>query len=428
MAADLAPAPFQQWTFEKRQSLENSPASERSEDFFDAEDKLRISPNMNEIRAALLEKTEPVYNHKEYLSSEEALSPVMDEPELSDTEELEEEVEMESEELTEVDLWEEIKVFALDIAITLSMQFVGRPKMVELHSLHSHDSDFHVAPLRFDSLPPKSERRTQVRASELPAYNSRFSGSSMDPLSPVTVTEFTNSPDTLHSRFSGSSYAESPTKTVHAEEVQDSSSYTESTKSSHRNVSIFSIENQNISANWTPPLSDISSESPTPSFLQSDPYEHTAPLKPTHSRVRSISSRFPKFSFGSKKEGRSEEEKVLKKERRNSFFRPATPTSIYDGISSMASRDSGRPSTAQAPPFIAPLQQSQSQRLHSRMVPRAADERADAIRLPPCPDNFSPPEPELLRSQTSFIAPVTRRPLGSPIKMRRRRSVLGMGY
>jgi hypothetical protein len=364
----------------------------------------------------------------------------MDEPELSDAEEVdevEEEVETEVEELTEVDLWEGIKVFALDIAISLSMQFVGSPKVIELHApLYSRDADFHVAPLRFDSLPPKSERRTSVRAQEAPALKSRFSGSSLDALSPTTVAELTDSPDTLHSRFSGSSYAdaESPTTTVNTEEHpkehkevdRNSSEYPESVKSSRRNGSIFSMANQNISANWTPPLSDHGSESPAASFLQTDPFE-TTKLKPTHSRGRSISSRFPKFSFGSKKESKADGEKLQKRDRRNSFFRPATPTSIYDGISSVASRDSARPITAQPPPFIAPLQTTPSQRALPRMVPRGANERAAPISLPPCPDDFSPPAPELLRSQTSFISPIARKPLASPVHMKRRQSMLGFG-
>jgi hypothetical protein len=435
MAADLAPAPFQPWSFDKAQSHQNSPASERSEDFFEAEEKLRITPTMNDIRAALAEKS-PVFNNKEYLSSEEALSPVMDEPELSDAEELgeqQEEVEMEVEELTEVDLWEGIKVFALDIAISLSMQFVGSPKVIELHApLYSRDADFHVAPLRFDSLPQKSERRTQVRAPEAHSLHSRFSGSSLDALSPTTVAELTDSPETLHSRFSGSSYADadSPTTTVHTEEhvedVRTSTEYPESIKSLRQTGSLFSMANQNNSANWTPPLSEQDSQSPSASFLQSDPFEASTKQRPTHSRVRSISSRFPKFSFGSKREARTDEEKLQKKERRNSFFRPATPTSIYDGISSMSSRDSAQAPPAQQTFFIAPLS-TPSQRTFPRMVPRGANERASPISLPPCPDDFSPPAPELLRSQTSFMPPIIRKPLGSPAHMKRRQSMLGLG-
>jgi hypothetical protein len=431
MAADLAPAPFQQWSFEKAQAREDSPVSDRSADFYDAEDKLRISPTMNEIRAAL-NATSPVFNNKEYLSSEEALSPVMDEePELSEAEELEEVVEIESEELTEVDLWEGIKVFALDIAITLSMQFVGPPKVIDLHMpSYSHDADFHVAPLRFDSLPPKSERRTQVRTLETPpVLTPRYSGSSLDALcSPSAVTEiFTDSPETLHSRFSGSSYTESPvqspTTAAPTKAIRSSSEYAESIKSLRRNGSIFSVAEQNISANWTPPLSEEETSSPASSFLQSDPFDSSSQPKPTHNRVRSISSRFPKFSFGGKKEGKTDEERAQKKDRRNSFFRPSTPTSAYDSMSPMASRDSIRSSESQ-PSFIAPLSTASMPR---RMVPRGADERASPISLPPCPDNFSPPSPELLRSNTIFAAPIIRKPLGSAAHMKRRRSMLGLG-
>jgi hypothetical protein len=431
MAADLAPASFQQWSFEKAQAHEDSPVSESSEDFYDAVDKIRIAPTMNEIRAALNEKS-PVFNNKEYLSSEEALSPVMDEePELSEAEEIEADVEIEPEELTEVDLWEGIKVFALDIAITLSMQFVGPPKIIDLHMpSYSNATELHVAPLRFDSLPAKSERRTQVRAPEAPVSSPRHSGSSLDALSsPTTVTEiFTDSPDTLHSRFSGSSYTESPiqspTSAAPAQAVRSSSEYAESIKSLRRNGSIFSVAEHNISANWTPPLNEEGSSSPASSFLQSDPFDNSSQAKPTHNRVRSISSRFPKFSFGSKKEGKTDEEKALKKERRNSFFRPSTPTSIYDGISTMASRDSARPSLSQQPSFIAPLSIATTPR---RMVARAANERASPISLPPCPDDFSPPTPELLRSHTLYTAPIARKPLGSPVNMKRRRSMLGLG-
>jgi hypothetical protein len=119
MASDLAPVAYQQWDFEKAQTTHSSPSSDTSaSEFFDAEDKLRITPNMDEIREALAVESKPVFN-KEYLSSEEALSPVVDDGTSEEEEDEEEsEAELEVAELVEVDLWEEIRVFALDIAIT----------------------------------------------------------------------------------------------------------------------------------------------------------------------------------------------------------------------------------------------------------------------------------------------------------------------
>jgi len=120
-----------------------------------------------------------------------------------------------------------------------------------------------------------------------------------------------------------------------------------------------------------------------------------------------------------------EAKKLSKKERRNSFMRPATPMSMFDGkfSDSPGLRDVARPVTPQ-PAFIAPLQTTPTQRVFSRMVPRDANERRPAINIPPCPDDYDFIPPELPRAQTSLIL---RKPLNSPRDMNRRKSLLGLG-
>ncbi|KAF2421058.1 hypothetical protein EJ08DRAFT_702221 [Tothia fuscella] len=426
MAAELAPVAIQQWNFQKNQNVHRSPSSDTSSsEFFDAEDKLRITSNMEDVKQTV---PQPLFN-KEYLSSEEALSPVIDETtsEEGDMEEGAVEEELEGSELVEIDLWEEIKVLALEIAITLSMQFVGRPKMVNMHLPYAI-VNHHVTSSRADFLPPRSipirsPRRTQIRSVTAPALGSRFSGSSLDPMSPSRVppSPVAESPETYHSRFSGSSYADSPTTTLHSELTPDvgkehDMSPTQSMKSSKRPTSMFSQANNNISTTFTPPLSEDDASSPTPSFLTSDPAESTISSRPQHSRLRSISSKFSKISF---KKDVCRPNDAERRERRSS--------SMFSGLSKDYQDYSfvEWSQTTHQPPPLAQLQPTTTQRSLPRMVPRGANERAEPICLPPCPDDYDTTSPPELLLPTTF-EPVGRKPVASPQFMRRRKSLLGL--
>jgi hypothetical protein len=366
-------------------------STQSSEAFFDADEKLQIQPSMADIRSALEEKTES-FMDKEYQSSEEALSPMVDDVELS-----EDEQDLEAAEDADDELWDDIKFFSLDMAIAICIIAVGQPKMVNL----GHFSNRYGRPRRTDSLPPSIPVRNRER---VPSWRlqTMFSNSSIRNLGSDLPSSAEESP---------ASSEESPMDTSYAEK---------------RHGSIFSIAHPDLSSTWTPPLSENNSESPTPSFLQSDPFENTKSIRSSHSRLRSLSSKFSLFGSNKQESKTDELKKLTKKERRNSLFRPLTPQSMDRKSSEDERRNYDRPETPQ-PVFIAPLLPSLSQRTFSRprMVARAANEREPAIILPPCPDDYDDlDEPvQLLRSHTAFVP---RKRKGMEDHLRRRKSLLSL--
>jgi hypothetical protein len=400
MAGTLAPTTYSStWLFEKEtKTVGGSPQStQSSEAFFDADEKLRVQPSMADIRAALEEKDE-LFMGNEYQSSEEALSPMVDDAELSD----EERDDVETAEDADGELWDDIKFFNLDMAIAICIIAVGQPKMVTLRGL-SHIYD---RPSRMDSLPPIIPARNRERVPSWRLQTSFSSSSICDLVSglPSPAEE------------SAASSEESPADISHAEK---------------RHGSIFSNPHPDLSSTWTPPLSENDSEiseiSPTPSFLQSDPFENTRSIRSGHSRLRSLSSKFSLFSSNKPESKTDELKKLTKKERRNSLFRPLTPQSMNRTSSEDERRNFDRPETPQ-PAFIAPLQSSLSQRTFSRprMVARAANEREPAIVLPPCPVDYDEKdEPvKLLRSHAAAFVPRKRK--GMDEHLRRRKSLLSL--
>lgn len=98
--------------------------------FEDAEDKLRIAPSMNELRAALEDKKSNVMLDHRYLSSEEALSPLEPDMELSDSEGF---IEHDTyDRKGDDEIIEAFRNSILDLATVVIIRSVGRPKLIDV--------------------------------------------------------------------------------------------------------------------------------------------------------------------------------------------------------------------------------------------------------------------------------------------------------
>src|ERR1700761_2418999 len=79
-------SPFQKWSFEKAmlEARQRSPSELSSTEFLGAEEKVRITPNIEELKRTIEEQKSPATFNERYMSSEEALSPSDQEGEESD--------------------------------------------------------------------------------------------------------------------------------------------------------------------------------------------------------------------------------------------------------------------------------------------------------------------------------------------------------
>jgi len=128
MAADLSSPAYGQWVLDKPAVETQDRSSVQS--FEDAEDKMRIAPTMNELRAALDEKKSTVMLDQRYLSSEEALSPVEPDMELSDPEVFIEHQTYNRE--SDDEILEAFRNSILDLATVVIIRSVGRPKLIDV--------------------------------------------------------------------------------------------------------------------------------------------------------------------------------------------------------------------------------------------------------------------------------------------------------
>lgn len=444
MAADQAPASYSPWILEKQaKTVGGSPSSiQSSEVFFDANEKLRIqSPKMAEISSTLREpfndKIEPFLEH-EYQSSEEALSPILDDMELSD-----EEKEMEPV-VAGDGLWNDIKCFDLDMAIAICIIAVGQPKMVNL----GHFSSPQIRPSRPDrisSLPPTIPARSRDRVPSM-RVKTRFSNQSLRHwnFSSPSAEESLESSDASSEESPVESPEESPVEPL---EQSPDTSPQESPMDSpmdttfvadKRHGSIFSIGHLDLSSTWTPPLSENENQSKpvreppiTPSFLQTDPFESksisskSTSSKTSHSRFRSISTKLSIFGLN-KQDAKSEESKKhTKRERRNSLFRPITPQSMGRKSNEEESRNNNRPESPQQAALVAPRQPSprESTFAKKRMVARAANDRQPAIIIPPCPEDYDDKDAPVQLLRSSTFVPGKRK---GEDNLKRRKSLLSL--
>jgi hypothetical protein len=130
MAADLSSSAYTQWLLDKPAVESQDRSSVQS--FEDAEDKMQIAPTMNEIRAALEEKKSNVMLDQRYLSSEEALSPLEPDMELSDSEGFIEHNTYNQDGNDEI--MEAFRNSILDLATVVIIRSVGRPKLIDVPS------------------------------------------------------------------------------------------------------------------------------------------------------------------------------------------------------------------------------------------------------------------------------------------------------
>jgi len=128
MAADLSSPAYGQWALDKPAVETQDRSSVQS--FEDAEDKMRIAPTMNELRSALGEKKTTVMLDQRYLSSEEALSPMEPDTELSDPEVFTEQETYNRE--SDDDILEAFRYSILDLATVVIIRSVGPPKLVDV--------------------------------------------------------------------------------------------------------------------------------------------------------------------------------------------------------------------------------------------------------------------------------------------------------
>ena len=128
MAADLSSPAYAQWVMDKPAVESQDRSSVQS--FDDTEDKMQIAPTMNELRVALEEKKSTVMLDHRYLSSEEALSPLEPDMELSDPEGF---IEHETYKRDGDDeIMEAFRNSILDLATVVIIRSVGRPKLVDV--------------------------------------------------------------------------------------------------------------------------------------------------------------------------------------------------------------------------------------------------------------------------------------------------------
>ncbi|TLD35929.1 hypothetical protein E2P81_ATG02232 [Venturia nashicola] len=447
MAADLAPTFGPPLILEKQtKSADERPSSiQSSEAFFDANEKLRIqTPNMSEISSTLSEPfSDQAFLQHEYQSSEEALSLMLDDMDLSD-----EEQEMEPD-VVEDGLWNDIKCFDLDMAISICIIAVGQAKMINLGHFRSPQIR-PSRPDRISPLPATIPSRSRERAPSM-RVQTRFSNESLRHYT------FSASPAELSPESSDASSDQSPATPSDELPVQSctdcpdacskgprmDSLIDDAFDADKRHGSFFSTGHSEMSSMWAPPPSDREKEqeselvekSPiTPSFLQVDPFESnssssnsisgkSASSKSSHSRFRSISTKFSIFGLN-KQDAKSEEpKKHLKKERRNSLFQPIAPQSMGRISNEEESRSNSRPESPQPAALVAPKQISPRDSTFSkkRMIARGANERQPAIVLPPCPyeDEDAPAQP--VRSST--LGPRKR---NGNDDLKRRKSLLSM--
>lgn len=427
MAADLAPASYSRWILESQtKSVGGSPSNPQStEVFFDANENLRFqSSKMAGMSSTLREPfNEETFLEHAYQSSEEALSPILDGMELSD-----EEQEMEPV-VAGDSLWDDVKCFDLDMAISICFIAAGQPKMVNLGHFHSSQKRS-SRPDRISSLPPTVPARGRERVPSI-RLRTRFSNTSLRhytfSASPAEMSP--GSSDLSSEKTSAASSEESLAELPRASHVglRMDSLTDDAYVAEKRHGSIFSTGHPDLSSTWTPPLSENENENQekeselagetliTPSFLQADPFESksissksisgkSTSSKSSHSRFRSISTKFSIFGLNKQDAKPDEPKKHTKKERRNSLFRPLTPQSTGRKSNEQESQDSSRPESPQSAALVASNKPSPRESTFSRkrMVARQADEREPAIVIPPCPSDYDEqdaPSP-LLRSST----------------------------
>jgi hypothetical protein len=301
-------------------SAERSP-SESSADFYDAEEKIRLTPHPLEDPPSLEAQKSPMILDDRYLSSEEALSP------MADTTESGTEDDMTS--IYETEILTPTHIGRCKMAIAVCIISVGRPRIIDLPtpslSPASSMSSKFSRPSRVDSLPSHS-----------PALSPNIGLG-------VIPRPLHHQPTPIEEERPNTSY------------TQDSVALEESPKSERTQSPI--------------PLSAAS----TPSFLDTDPFANTAPRLANHSRLRNLSQKFSRIAILN----------ASKPDSYPSILPPTPTTKLKKSI--LSRRGSVQSSRSPMEPSFGTTGRPDSPKPRSRMVPRGAAERAPPIELPPFP-------------------------------------------
>jgi hypothetical protein len=330
MAADLSSPTYGQWALDKPAVEDRSSV----QSFEDAEDKMRIAPTMNDLRTALEEKKTTVMLDQRYLSSEEALSPVEPDMELSDPEAF---IEHDTYKNGDEEILEAFRTSILDLATVVIIRSVGRPKLIDV--------------------PPSP------KSSFSESCSSQQSDSDGSEKGPVLMSRDSMMSST---QFSTSSGEKSP--------CQQSTSYSK--------YSLDSTDSELSSPGWSPNVIPTSAIHPPAkaSFLFSDPFATrprptiitvTAPMAPNipPSPVKTRHERFK--SFSGKITTLKKRSKALELDTGMNPDRRLSSSSTYSLV---------------------------SPRKVSKLEARGADEREATIEIPPCPydtddEHMSPVSP-----------------------------------
>src|SRR5579871_1792944 len=128
MTTDISSPAFVEWVLDKP-AVENRDRSS-VQSFDDAEDKVQIATAMNGLQTSFEEKKSNVMLDHRYLSSEEALSPLEPNMELSDSEDF---IEHDSYDQDDDDeIMESFRNSMLDLATVVIIRSVGRPKLIDV--------------------------------------------------------------------------------------------------------------------------------------------------------------------------------------------------------------------------------------------------------------------------------------------------------
>jgi hypothetical protein len=347
---------FRPWTIDKMHSYHfGSPASEASATiFFDAEERIRIEPTMEDIQAALKEQTQATFDEA-YQSSEEALSPLLEEEATAGDAEDEDTADYSDEKNA---FWSDLDSFKIDIAVAVCVAAAGKAKVVNVPQRWATFRGLRgVRPSRSNSPAPSMPVRSSARLAALR-------------LNTYIPTQSISTPTTAGSSRSTSSASQY--------------SSTRPQGSSHRVApSIASA------TSWAPSTSDQSLYSVTASFLESDPYESTHPKNTKRSRLRSISSKLISSSSSLNTNEPSEQSGLvdIKQKRRRSLVnavRPETQPFFF----SQRSRDEWHREQARSstPPLSASTTAQQTS--FPKLMARGANEREPTLQLPPCPTDY----------------------------------------
>jgi hypothetical protein len=383
---------FQPWSFHKMPNYQfESSASEVSTNvFFDAEERIRVESSMGDIAAALKELAQPVID-EEYQSSEEALSPMLEE----DAGE-----ESVGDEALGVDLekeisWSEVEAFKVDIAIAICVTAAGKAQVVNV-------------PQKWATFRSLQGHRSPQPRSRSPPVLSRATARAIPPRLDTNIP--------AHSASQSLSSASSRSLTP--------DSMYSTTRASHRAMSSTAS-----ATSWAATTSDQSHYSITPSFLDSDPFESASLRNSRRFRLRSISSKLKSSASSPSTELRSEEANIKQKRRRSLIqavrpdsTQPETPPFFW----SARSRDEWYRQHDAAPPRSAtpPVGSSTpTQKKLPKLMARGANEREPTLLLPPCPMDYDMELPATNPWVTQTIAHPKK---SSSVGLNRRKSLLGV--